>query len=246
MGRPRRRLLAAALLGLAATTAFALDEDALRRAMPADVADDAILADWPGVPDRTLVAWADDGSRATGQAASAPTPSGQDMPDMIHLDVLVVETSTGREVQRFHEDKAYPSLRGQFDHLEIDTAGYTLAPGRRAFGVRMVGVHHGFASQETAILRLLEPAGATLRPVLALETFDLLAYNDCGEGHETRRTVAIGRTSTRGHADLVVHEKRAVTPDGSAHPDRCNPKIRRSERTVTLHFDGTRYPELLH
>ena len=239
----RRRAWAAALLGLVATTAFALDDDALRRALPNDVPDDALLKEWSGVPDRTLVAWADYRSMTTDKAASAPIPSG---PDVIDLDVLVVETSTGRELQRFHEDKAYASLMGQFDHLEIDTADYTLAPGRRAFGVRMVAVHHGFASQETAILRLLEPAGATLRPLLALETFDLLAYNDCGEGHETRRTVAIGRTSTHGHADLIVHEKRAVTPDGSAHPERCNPKVRRSERTVTLRFDGARYPDLLH
>lgn len=246
MRRSLRQLLAAALLGLAATAAFALDEEALRSALPDDVPDDAIVKDWPGVAGRTLVAWVDYRSMTTEQAASASVPSGPDVPDVIDLDVLVVETRTGQVLQRFHEGKAYASLMGQFDHLEFDTADYALAPGRRAFGVRMVALHHGFASQDTEILRLLEPDGATLRPVLALETFDSLSYNDCGEAHETRRTVAIGQTSTRGHADLVVHEKRAVTPDGSAHPDPCHPRIRRSERTVTLRFDGTRYPDLLH
>jgi hypothetical protein len=220
---------AAAILGLHAPSASALDEAALRAALPDDVPEEAVLKTWPGVADRTLVAWTDDADAAG---------------DAVDLGVLVVRTSTGEVLQRTREARAFASEAVQFDHIELDTAGYALAPGVRAFGVRIFARHLGYVAEDTTTLLLFEPDGAALRRVLALQTLGHLATRDCGEGHDVARSVAIGRTTTRGHADLVVHERSEATPDGSAHPDRCHPAIRRSERTVTLRFDGARYAGL--
>ena len=229
----RRVLLALAAAGLHAMPAFALDEAPLRQAITDDVPEEALFKAWPGVADRTLVAWTDDDGAA---------PADSQAPDVVDLTVLVVQTSTGRVLQRFHEDKVFNSAAVQFDHIDLDTADYTLAPGRRAFGVRVFGRHLGFVAEDTTTLLLLEPEGAALRKVLTLQTLSHLATRDCGEGRDLTRTIAIATTATQGHADLVVHERRADTPDGSAHPSDCHPKVRRSERTTTLRFDGTAYP----
>jgi hypothetical protein len=238
----RWALTALAVMGLHGMPALALTEAELRAAVPGDVPEDAILRTWSGMPDRTLVAWVDYESMTSEKVTSAPSSSGPELPDVIDLTVLVVQTSTGREMQRLHEDRIFDSLGVQFDHVEFDTANYALAPGRRAFGVRVLGRHLGFVAEDTATLLLLEPEGDALRHVLTLKTQWHLATRDCGEGHDLTRTIAIAPTSTQGRADLVVHERREDTPDGSAHPDNCHPKVRRSERMTTLRFDGTRYP----
>jgi hypothetical protein len=218
-----------ALVGLQAAPAATLTEARIRAAVTDDIPEEAQFKAWPGVPDRTLIAWTDDESTSSDEAA-------------VDLTVLVVQTSTARVLQRYHEDKAWNSESVQFESLEFDTANYTLAPGSRAFGVRLFGRHLGFAAEESQTLRLLEPAGAALNKVLTLQTMSNLATRDCGEGHDMTRTVAVAPTLTRGHADLVVHERRQDTPDGSNAPTRCHPRVRHSERTTTLRFDGTRYP----
>ena len=235
-------LLGIVLLGLHAAPAFALTEAQLREAVADDIPEEAKFAAWPGVADRTLIAWTDYRSMTAPQVDGGDIPSGPTLPDVLDLTVLVVQTSTGHVMQRYHEDKAYDSVAVQFLDFEFDTADYALAPGSRAFGVRMLGRHLGYAAEDTATLHLLEPAGTALREVLTLQTMAHLATRDCGEGHDIARTVAIGKASTQGHADLIVHERREETPDGSSAPTRCHPKVRRSERTTTLRFDGERYP----
>jgi hypothetical protein len=231
MTRPVRcwTYVALALVGLQAAPAAALTDAQIRAAVTDDIPEEAQFKAWPGVPDRTLIAWTDDESASSDEAA-------------VDLTVLVVQTSTAHVLQRYHEDKAWNSESVQFESVEFDTANYTLAPGSRAFGVRMFGRHLGFAAEESQTLRLLEPVGVALNKVLTLQTMSNLATRDCGEGHDIVRTLAVAPTSTRGRADLVVHERRQDTPDGSSAPTRCHPRVRRSERTTTLRFDGMRYP----
>lgn len=232
----RWALAALAAVSLHVAAAPALSEEQLRKAVPGDVPEDAIFKAWSGVPDRTLVAWVDYEGTTADPSASAP-----DQPDVIDLTVLVVESSTGRELQRVQLDKVFTSASVQFDHVDFDTANWTLAPGHRAFGVRVLGRHLGFVAEDTTTLLLLEPAGDTLRQVLALKTQAHVATRDCGVGLDVARTIAVARTSTHDRADLVVRERREDTPDDSAHKTNCRPKVKRSERTVTLRFDGTRY-----
>ncbi len=227
---------ATALAGLWTAPAFALTEEQLRAAVPDAVPQEARFQAWTGVADRTLVAWTD-------YTDPAPAGAGKD-DDILDLTVLVVQTSTGQVLQRFHADRIYDSRihHVEFSKFEFDTANYALAPGRRAFGVRLVGQHLGCGAEERDVLHLLEPDGAALREVLALETLDHLAYCDCGEGHDVVRTIALAATRTQGHADLVVRERREDTPDDMQHRTNCHPRITHSQRTTTLRFDGLRYP----
>ena len=238
----RRWALAALAAGsLQAVAAPALTEEELRKAVPGDVPEDAIFKAWTGMPDRTLVAWVDYEGPPSGKVGAGASPGNPDVPDVIDLTLLVVESGTGRELQRVQLDKVFTAVGVQFDHVEFDNANWTLAPGHRAFGVRLFGRHLGFVAEDTTTLLLLEPAGDTLRQVLALKTLAHVATRDCGVGLDVSRTIAIAKTPTQGRADLVVHERREDTPDDSAHKTNCHPKTRRSERTVTLRFDGTRY-----
>ncbi len=237
MGGLGRRLAAAVVLaGVCMAPAFALTEAQLREVVSDDIPDEAQFQDWPGVADRTLIAWTDDVGAAAGAGA-------QD--DVLDLTVLVVQTSSGRVLQRYHAGKAFDSrvTHVEFSKFEVDTASYALAPGRRAFGIRLVGEHRGCGAEERDELHLLEADGSTLREVLALVTLDHLAYCDCGEGHDVVRTLAVAGSATRGRADLVVHERREDTPDGMRDPANCHPKVRHSQRTTTWRFDGRRYVE---
>ncbi len=235
------RRLAALVLALAGLQALAAQAAA---PLPDDVPDDAIVKPWTGVPDRSLVAWVDYQSTTSDQTAGGATPSGPTVPDVVDLTVLVVQTSTGRALQRVEHKKVFDSLALQFDHVDFDTADYALEPGRRAFGVRVFGRHLGYEAEDTTTLLLFEPDGAALRQVLRLEVQSHLATRDCGPGHDVARTVAVAPTATQGHADLVVRERREDVADGSAHPADCHPHPRRSARTVTLRFDGRRYGDL--
>jgi hypothetical protein len=237
MGELRRRLAAAVVLaGVWTAPALALTEAQLREAVPDDMPEEAQFKAWPGAADRTLIAWTDDVGAEAGAGA-------QD--DVLDLTVLVVQTSSGRVLQRYHAGRIFDSrvTHVEFSKFEFDTANYALAPGRRSFGIRLVGEHRGCGAEERDELHLLEPDGGTLREVLALVTLDHLAYCDCGEGHDVVRTLALAGTATRGHADLAVHERREDTPDGMKDPANCHPKVRHGQRTTTWRFDGRRYSE---
>jgi hypothetical protein len=237
MGGPGRRVGAALVLaGLWTAPAHALTEAQLREAVADDIPQEAQFKAWPGVADRTLVAWTDDVGAAAGAGA-------QD--DVLDLAVLVVQTSSGRVLQRYHAGRIFDSrvTHVEFSKIEFDAADYALAPGGRAVGIRVVGEHRGCGAEERDELHLLEPDGGTLREVLALVTLDHLAYCGCGEGHDVVRTLAVANTATRGHADLAVHERREDTPDGMKNPANCHPKVRHGQRTTTWRFDGRRYSE---
>ena len=233
-----RVALAAAVLLASPAWAFAAAP------LPDDVPEDAVVKPWPGVPDRTLVAWVDYESTTSDKVDGGATPSGPAVPDVVDLTVLVVQASTGRALQRVEQKKVFDPLALQFDHVDFDTANYMLQPGRRAFGVRVFGRHLGFVAEDDTTLLLFEPDGASLREVLRLQVASHLATRDCGAGHDIARTVAIAPTTTQGHADLVVRERREATPDGSRQRADCHLRVERDARTFTLRFDGLRYPGL--
>ena len=217
------------VLAALAPPAFALAPEALLEAVHAP--QDAIVKAWPGVEGRTLVAW----TQAQGDldnAAGEPVDLG--------LTVLVADTATGRVLQRYHDDAAYTSDAIAFQGISLDTADYALRPGVRAFGVRSSGVHEGCGSLEQTDLRLFEVRGDQLVPVLALPMSTHSAMCDCGGSSDMERTIEIGRGMHAGHADLLLHERRAEVDEGpSGGP--CPTRRRRSARTVVLRFYGESY-----
>jgi hypothetical protein len=221
--------VAACVLALHGVAANAMTEAELRAALK--LPDGALVKAWPGVPDRTIVAWVYEPSE----------PQGLD-DRVFNRTLLIARTSTGDVVQRLDTPAAYTSDAIEFDGLAIDTANYALAPDHRAFGLRAASHHRGCAGFNGVDLELFDVQGPAIVPVLApMATHGRSDMCGCGEYSHVDRTIAIGSTRTKGYADLVVQEKRSEADEAREVDGQCQHKDRSTQRRVTLHFDGRAY-----
>jgi hypothetical protein len=168
--------------------------------------------------------------------------------------VVAVIDARRRLLHRLHqqtiEDEAI--IRVQSGSLSIDTARYNLAPGVRAFGVRMkIGYSPRCAEgAQDNYLTLFVEDGKQLRPVLsALPMSHWQARegsNVCGdseEGFEIDRTelsLALSSSSTGGWRDIDVVARalnEVVQPDGTSVTRPGPPKV-----VDRLRKDGKEYP----
>ena len=195
---------------------------------------------WPGVADRTLVAWT-----AWHAVENLTTP---DAPDdgAIDLDVAVLETHSGRVMQHLHEPGAWISDAMHFDGAGLDAADYALAPGVRAFGMRASSHHQGCAASEDEVLRLYEIRGGELVRATGEDLVMKRSISWCGcqdDSSALTRTLAIAPTGSHDHADLVLQEKRRTEHaerDDKA-PEGCRTTVKQAQRRVVLRFDGRSY-----
>jgi hypothetical protein len=196
---------------------------------------DALVKAWPGVADRTIVAWVREPS----------TPVGSD-DRVFDRTLLIVRTSTGEVTQRLDTPAAYTSDAIEFDGLTIDTADYTLALGHRAFGLRARSHHRGCAGFSGVDLELFDIQGRTIVPVLpSMATHDRADMcGGCGEYNHVDRTISVGSTRTNGYADLIVREKRSEADAAQEVDDRCQYQDKTTTRRITLRFDGRAYPRV--
>ncbi len=179
------------------------------------------------------------------QKSAQFAPPDQDM-GTYDLDVLVVKSDSGKIQSRLLMPQAVSSDAWRFDGLAIDTARYTLAPGVRAFGVRVThtGSSRVSPTDETTLSLYVE-RGGKLHPILnglviskSHADFDMQC---AGEFMTVERTIAIGKTTSHGFADLIVMS----TTRNSEHKlikDECvefsqTPNIER----YTLRHDGKAY-----
>ncbi len=228
-------MLVPAWLALHAPSASAMTEAELRAKLK--LGETAVLKTWPGVADRTIVAWT--------ALHPDPTRKPDEQRDMDTYDrtLMVVKTSTGEVMQKLFTEDAYTSDAIAFDGIGIDTANYALAPGHRAFGLRVATEHHGCAGYEGDALELFDVQGS--RIVQVMTAVDMKADSgmcgDCGEYRRRVGTLAVGETRSHGYADLVVHEKTVEADDGKLVGGACRQPEKKSQRQVVLHFDGERY-----
>lgn len=136
--------------------------------------------------------------------------------------------------------------------VAFDTAPWRLAPDRIAFGLRISvrGSSRANPFHETT-LRLFEPDGNTLRPIL-----DAIRVESGGGEWDTncagaflaeKRTLAISSQTHHGVADIVV-TTRASDRITAEHNGQCEDvETARPTTSDRLRFDGTRYsvPETL-
>lgn len=163
------------------------------------------------------------------------------------LDVLVAEAASGKIIARSYQEAAIVSDAVQFSGLTLDTARYQVAPGLRAFGVRIQ--HTGSSrvnpfSSET--LSLYVNDGSQLRRVMG----DLVVSKGngewdgscAGEFGETKRTLAIGKPGKDGFSRLRVTEITTGSQSVVKGVDDCE-EIESSSTTKTfdLDYDGGRY-----
>lgn len=163
------------------------------------------------------------------------------------LEVVVADAVSGKIIAHHYQEAAIVSDAVQFSSLALDTARYQIAPGLRAFGVR---VGHTGASRVNPFgsqtLKLYVYDGSQLRQVM-----NELVVNEnggewdgvcAGEFNETKRTLAIGKPGKDGFASLRVSEKST----GSRAVVKGDEDCEETESATTtamymLEYDGNRY-----
>jgi len=176
------------------------------------------------------------GDEKTGFATTPEDDPGYD------LDVVVVRTGDGSLVAR--SPRAHvESDAVRFEGIAIDTANYTLAPGLRAFGLRVEHAAHCYhCNYGTVELALYVQRGERLDRVLDTTVHETRGeWGDCDNPpSETIRTIKVLRAASHGLADLAFTTTTAVQPDDDA-PAACKAGSPPTVEHAAVHFDGKAY-----
>ncbi|WNW13404.1 hypothetical protein RRX38_20340 [Pseudomonas sp. DTU_2021_1001937_2_SI_NGA_ILE_001] len=160
---------------------------------------------------------------------------------------LAVLSAKGATVERqLYEPAAITTDAITLEEVTLDTARYNLAPSLRAFGVRARYSGPSRVNQYSSTqMNLYLDQGGQLRKVL--DGFEVEKFggewdgNCAGEFSETHSSLAVGKATSHGLADLEVTEKTVDTV-AVAKGDDCNdtksaPKVTK----YSLSYDGQRY-----
>lgn len=167
-------------------------------------------------------------------------------------NVLLLDSTSGRILS----EGSWPNMSSRYTFAAIDMAPYWVTQTRRAIGVRFAGVHHQYAlgvGDELLNLYLVE--GSQLRLVLDGFVVRLRESDkDCEDAPEIdsacsmrmsefKRTLAVGRTSHYGYADLLVNE--AKKNDCKKSVNHCagfeTAPFGKAKPAGSLRFDGQHY-----
>lgn len=144
--------------------------------------------------------------------------------------VLAVIDAKQGKIHSLYRDTVEEDASTRIDEhsLNIDTARYNLAPGVRAFGVRMnIGYSPRCAEgRESNYLTLFIEEGKRLKPII--KNFPMSSWsitegsNNCGDGNASytmdnvELTLAVSSTSTQGWRDLEVTAHHRIETSGAA------------------------------
>jgi hypothetical protein len=178
------------------------------------------------------------GEEKTGQELTTSEPDAYD------LDLAIVDLATGNIISHIHEPAAIPHDAVTFDRLTIDTGRYILASGKRAFGIRIDhSAHCHDCLYETTELELYLPNGRRLQKILntVVDETQSDPTNQCPDGAvRDQATLSIGNGENHGLADLIL--STVTTLDNACGDKDAKPEQATSRKTLTLRFDGHRYP----
>jgi hypothetical protein len=172
--------------------------------------------------------------------------------ELYDLDVLLLRNESGKISNRLFRKSAFQSNALALSGITIDTARYQLAPQLRAFGIRAnfaSNSHSYSASYETINLFVFD--GKVVKEVLSnlimVENsgsgdFDFVDANDqcTGSIAETKRILAIAKTTSHGYADLLITENK-MQSDSKLVKRECKTTPLYSTKLYTLHFNGDAY-----
>jgi hypothetical protein len=191
----------------------------------------SICKAWPSHPGKSLVALVGSEENMIGRG------------DVEYdLDVLVVQTQSGAILQRLSQKKGISDDAMRFDSIAFDTANYQLAPGVRAFGLRINHSHNGGTSSFWERLNLYIPHKNKLKSVLLNLTMRRSVWNQgvCADTFSTQRTLAMGNTSHHGYADIALAANNTEAEAEAKMIDGNCPEKKWSD-DHTLHYDGVKY-----
>ncbi|MGK6306693.1 hypothetical protein [Variovorax sp. DT-64] len=242
-----RQLLIGLLFGLLSASSYAACDTGLAERMHAKLHskqvldhERAVCQPWRGFAGRFVV------------VLPLPRPSTGPGVTQFDLDVLVVQqadngnTERATVISRLFEPSALSEDAIRISEIKIDTARYTLASDARAFGLRIVRQGSSRVnpySNET--LTLYVPRGPKLAKVLdGLElTLERGEWDaNCAGNFETvRGSLSIARSTSNGHADLLLRQTRTQTRS-SALGDECVTQERPVKfSSQLLRYDGSAY-----
>ncbi|AEQ50313.1 hypothetical protein [Pelagibacterium halotolerans] len=168
------------------------------------------------------------------------------------LDLLVLDTETHAVIARTRLADRMSDDAVRIYRVAFDTAFYRLAPGRIAFGLRIV--EEGSSRVNPFMLTtlwLFDMEGEDLRAILDNVVVDQRGGewdgNCDGEFYATTRTLAMAPRIHNGHADIIV-STHAETSVSQQRDGQCTETLTDSPASTDhLIFDGTQYtvPEAL-
>lgn len=174
--------------------------------------------------------------------ASADDAAGYD------LDVVIVRTDDGSIVARNRQGGHIDSDAVRFEGIAIDTANYALAPGQRAFGIRVEHAAHCYhCNYGQTDLTLFLQHGKRLDAILDTMTHDSRGEwgtSDCDNLPTGRtRTIKIASSRSHGLADLLLTTTKteADTDDAAAACQAKPETTAASTDTIKVSFNGRSY-----
>ncbi|QVM93902.1 hypothetical protein JYG34_13220 [Pseudomonas entomophila] len=163
------------------------------------------------------------------------------------LDVLVADAASGKIIGRNYQHAAIISDAMRFSGLSLDTARYQVAPGLRAFGVR---ISHSGSSRVnpygSETLSLYVNDGSQLRRIMGhLVVSESQGEWDgvcAGEFGETKRTLAIGKAGKDGFSQIRITEVSTGRQAVLKGEDDCEEmEVKSRTKMFSLDYDGGRY-----
>ncbi|MBC2655345.1 hypothetical protein H7A76_07830 [Pseudomonas sp. MSSRFD41] len=224
--------LGLALLGLLVVTAARADCDG-RVDVPGAL---HVCKAWPAQPGMSISA------RATPMPGDGDTRS-------YSLDVALVADDSGWTVASNYKDSALFCDAVAVQGMQIDTARYRLNQAEQAFGLRVLYSHDSNAAPyEKSVLTLYRREDKEILPLLeglvVAERSGEFGWEGQCSGHSRamRRTLQMGPGQRHGYADLIVRTREIKTERFKGR-DGCDSRdLSARNSTLTLHYDGVRYP----
>lgn len=181
----------------------------------------------------------------------AAIPLMQDGPDDADghdgdLRILVLDRATLRILHDLQLAGLMSDDAVRLSNVSFDTARYDVAPGRRAFGLRISreGSSRANPYSETS-LRLFDIGAQRLDMLLDGLIVDGSGgewdTNCAGEFTERSVSLAMGEAQTQGLRDLVATESYESSRSAVQHGDCVEKTLDKGKTTHTLKFDGRRY-----
>ncbi len=164
-----------------------------------------------------------------------------DVESLYDLNVMVQSSDSGEILLRLSEKGALTSDAFTLQDVTVDGAGFPLAKGIPAFGIRSRRSNRVaeieslslYAVVNNKIIQVLAPVHTTLS---FCESPD---DRQCARTSKTTAALSLAKTSSNGWADLVLTERKVIEefgPDGSPIAKPVG-----SSRKFRLRFDGQTY-----
>ncbi|MGE8686458.1 MAG: hypothetical protein ACN6PJ_04925 [Achromobacter sp.] len=190
---------------------------------------------WPANPDLLLA--------AVPLMQDGPDPNDGHEGD---LDVLVLDRQTLQVRQQLRLPDLMSDDAVRITQVSFDTARYDVAPGQRAFGIRIdrEGASRANPFAQTS-LRLFTINGTELDLVL-----DGLIVNSssgewdtncAGEFNERAVSLAMGGAQGQGYRDIIATESHSASRAAPQDGDCVERPINKGRTRHTLRFDGEQY-----